>query len=392
MIDFPNNPTVGQTFTAAGVTWTWDGTKWTSNGLNVPYLPLAGGTMSGPITLQSDPAAPLQPATKQYVDFIEASYSLGSNRIINGDMRICQRAGSGNAAGYMVDRWRIAMSQPGKLSWNTAPSAAMAPNGFPTVITLNSLSAYSPAATDSFCFFQPIEADMISDFAFGTANAQPITLSFWVMASVAGTYSGALGNSPNNRCYPFTFTLAAATTWQKFVITVPGDTSGTWTMSGNGGGMFVTFDLGSGPSLRAPAGSWQSVSVNGATGAAGVVTTNGALMQFTGVKLEVGSIATPYNRQSLAKSLADCQRYYSVGSLVVGGYTTAGGSIITTGFYPVAMRAAPTITPSYVSMINVTAGNLTVNNVSPTSFYNTGGGSAVGYTQWQNNWTANAEL
>ena len=391
MIDFPNNPTVGQTFTAAGVAWTWDGTKWTNVGAGVAYLPLAGGTMLGPITLQSDPVAPMQPATKQYVDFIEASYSLGSNRIINGDMRIAQRGTSGNVAGYTVDRWRIAMSQPGKLSWTTAASAAMTPNGFPTVITLNSLSAYTPLATDSFCFFQPIEADMISDFAFGTPNAQPVTLSFWVMAQVAGTYSGALGNSPNNRCYPFTFTLAAAT-WTKVVITVPGDTGGTWTLSGNGGAMFVTFDLGSGSSLRAPAGSWQSVSVNGATGAAGIVTTNGALMQFTGVKLETGSVATPYNRQSLAKSMADCQRYYSVGGLVVGGYTTAGGSIITTGFYPVVMRAAPTITPSYVSMMNIVAGNLSVNNISLTSFYNTGSGSAVGYTQWQNNWIAAAEL
>ena len=107
MIDFPASPTVGQIFTAGGATWTWDGSKWTGNGLNVAYLPLIGGTMLGPITLQGNPAGNLDAAPKQYVDTLSAGYPLGDNRIINGDMRIDQRnaGASGTAAGYTVDRW-----------------------------------------------------------------------------------------------------------------------------------------------------------------------------------------------------------------------------------------------------------------------------------------------
>ena len=58
MIDFPSSPTVGQQFTAAGVTWTWDGVKWTSP-VAAPgvYLPIIGGTMTGDLILNRDPAS-----------------------------------------------------------------------------------------------------------------------------------------------------------------------------------------------------------------------------------------------------------------------------------------------------------------------------------------------
>ena len=70
------------------------------------------------------------------------------------------------------------------------------------------------------------------------------------------------------------------------------------------------FDLGSGANLRGPANAWASGNLYGATGAVNVIGTNGATFYLTGVKLEIGSVATPFNRQSLAKSMADCQRYY----------------------------------------------------------------------------------
>ena len=79
-------------------------------------------------------------------------------------------------------------------------------------------------------------------------------------------------------------------------------------MSGNGGGALVYFDLGCGSTNRGPASAWASAGYMGATGSVSVVGTNGATFYLTGVKLEIGSVATPYNRQSLAKSMADCQR------------------------------------------------------------------------------------
>ena len=153
---------------------------------------------------------------------------------------------------------------------------------------------------------------MIGDFAWGTSGAQPVTLSFWARSSLTGTFTGSLTNYAGTRSYPFTFSLPAANTWTRIVITIPGDTAGTWVMSGNCGALSVTFDLGAGANFSGPAGAWASGNFVGATGAVSVVATNAATFYVTGVKLEIGSVATPFNRQSLAKSMADCQRYYEV--------------------------------------------------------------------------------
>jgi hypothetical protein len=361
MIDFPASPTVGQQFTAAGVTWTWDGTKWAASGLSVAFLPLAGGTMSGPIVLAADPAANLQAATKQYVDGVR----YGDNRIINGDCRIDQRnnGASGTATGYTVDRWVFNSSPPAKGSWARNSGG---PSGFPYSLIFQSASAYTSAAGDYFAFDQPIEADMVSDFAWGAVGAQPVTLSFWARSSLTGTFGGAISNAANTRSYPFSYSLPAANAWTKIAITIPGDTAGTWVMSGNMASVLVWFDLGCGSASRGPANAWASANYLGVTGAVSVVGTNAATFYLTGVKLEIGSIATPFNRQSLAKSLADCQRYYQrlggdvAASVIMYGNVIASGLLaITIGHQ--AMRAMPTVT-QVGSWTAINTGTFTLNS------------------------------
>ena len=285
-------------------------------------------------------------ATTAYVD----AARLGDNRIINGDMRIDQRgvasSGGGSANGYTVDRWTFAaISNKG---WFQRFSGG--PSGFPYSLQFTSTSAYASLAGDYFYFNQPIEADLVSDFAWGTLSAQPVTLSFWVFCSLTGTFSGRVGNGDATRSYPFTYSIPTANTWTKIAITIPGDTGGAWVMSGNGQGVGLMFDLGSGATFRASANVWASGNYVGATGAVSVVATNGATFYVTGVKLEIGSVATPYNRQSLAKSLADCQRYYqklggvAFGDLTSELYTGAAGSTISSMIGIPTMRAAPTAT------------------------------------------------
>ena len=333
------------------------------------YLPLAGGTMTGSLILAADPVQPLEAVTKQYADAIiavvEDSTAIGDNRIINGDMRIDQRNGgaSGTAVNaYTVDRWYYTATQASKGSWgrNGPPGIS----GFPYYLVFTSTSAYAPLAGDAFLFSQAIEADMVSDFAFGTANAQPVTLSFWAASTVSAAFGGALTNYASGsitRSYPFTYTLAA-NTWTKVVVTIPGDTGGTWTMSGNLGGAVVRFDLGSGTTFRAAAGAWTNGNFVGVTGAANLVSVNGASFQITGVKLEIGSVATPFNRQSLAKSMADCQRYYfqDLGSLVFAFNSWAAAGFMNIPIiYPTSMRAAATVTLGTVSSTtNITSVNV----------------------------------
>ena len=159
-------------------------------------------------------------------------------------------------------------------------------------------------------FAQPIEADAVSDLQWGTAGAQPATLSFWADSSLTGTFSGAIRNAAGTRTYAFTYSIPVASTWTKIAITIPGDTAGTWVMSGNAAALTLDFDLGSGVNFRGAANAWASAGYIGVTGTQSVLSVNGAVLAVTGVKLEIGNVATPYNRQSLAKSMADCQRYY----------------------------------------------------------------------------------
>jgi hypothetical protein len=386
MIDFPANPTVGQEYTAAGVTWAWDGVKWTAataDSVGV-FLPLLGGTMTGDIVLKGDPSAPLNPVTKQMFD--ARPIAMNDNRLINGDMRIDQRnnGASGTAGGYTIDRWQYAQSQNSKITWARNANSSPSPHGFSYSLLAQSSSAYVSLASDFFQFAQTIEADMISDFQWGTPTAQPVTLSFWAYSSLTGTHSGCLGNNTSTRSYPFTYSIPTANIWTKVVVTIPGDIAGTWVMSGNGGGAVLHFDLGSGATYRGPAGAWASAGLVGATGAVSLVATNGASWLITGVKLEIGSVATPFNRQSLAKSLADCQRYYQVigGHIIVSGYSSTGAAIWTPLLFPVVMRAVPTIVYNAVSYGN--ASGLVLTAATTTQVTNQaaiasgGGGYAIG--------------
>jgi hypothetical protein len=395
MIDFPNSPTVGQQFTAVGVTWTWDGVKWTASGLGTAYLPLAGGTLTGPLTLSADPAAALQAATKQYVDGTR-----GESRIINGDMRIDQRnnGASGMANGYMMDRWYYFGAQASKIAWQRQASGP-ASAGFPYMLATTSQSAYSSLAADRFYIQQPLEADAISDFAWGTANAQPVTLSFWVFSTLTGTFGGSLQNYASTRAYPFTFSIPTVNTWTKIALTILGDTAGTWVMSGNGGALTVTFDLGSGSTYRAPANAWTTGNFNAPTGSISVVATNGAQFNITGVKLEIGSVATPFNRQSLAKSLADCQRYYEQGpepELYINSLTAA--LAYGTVQFQTTKRATPSMTYTnwqYYSAGIPTPCSVTAGGVVAPSMASFRVASAVNWNGWVGSagtWTASAEL
>jgi hypothetical protein len=325
---------------------------------------------------------------------------VGENRIINGDMRNDQRNGgaSGTAQGYTLDRWNYvnASAPTSRGAWQRggpAGSGALTALGFGYWLAFASSSAYAAAATDQFCFYQPIEADMVSDFAWGTANAQPVTLSFWVTCSLAGTFGGSLRNFPtNNRSYPFSFNIPVATTWTKIAVTIPGDTTGTWAMNGNGGGMSLTFDLGSGANFRGPANAWASASYAGVTGAVSIVGTNGASFNLTGVKLEIGSVATPFNRPTLAKALADCQRYYqafnALGNCAWAG--SAGQGFWTAFTLMASMRAVPTMTVAGSGFSNCSTPSITPQSGS--SFYVTALATATGGATFAAAVTANAEL
>jgi hypothetical protein len=297
------------------------------------------------------------------------------NKIINGVMEIDQRnaGASGTATGYTVDRWKFASNLTTKGTWQQNAGSVTAPAGFAKYLGFTSNSAYSVASGDYFAFVQPIEGLNVLDFAWGTASAKTVTLSFWVRSSLTGTFGGALKNYDSTRSYPFTYTISAANTWEFKTVTIPGDTSGTW-LTTNGIGVEVLLAFGVGSTYSGTAGAWASTNYISATGATSVVGTNGATFYITGVQLEVGSVATPFERRLYPQELAMCQRYYQTYNATTWGFplfiTYVPNGDTRGGFsFVVTMRSAPTVTFSSNSwqLISVGDAGATVNNSATVS-------------------------
>jgi hypothetical protein len=274
------------------------------------------------------------------------------NRIINGSMTIDQRnEGASVTPGngqYTLDRWQALQSPASKYTLQQNAGAVTPPAGFVNYLGITSTSAYTVTTDDYFTIEQYIEGSNISDLAWGTASAQPVTISFRVRSSLTGTFGGVLRNGAANRTYPFTYTITSSNTWETKTITIPGDTSGTWTTN-NTTGVGLFFGLGVGSANSGTAGSWSGSNFISATGATSVVGTNGATFYITGVQLEKGSTATPFEFRSIGQELTLCYRYYyKIFPGEVGKALTGYGTALTTtslpqayGAFPVPMRIAP---------------------------------------------------
>jgi hypothetical protein len=287
----------------------------------------------------------------------ETGYANGigfRNRIINGDMRIDQRNAGASVTppngAFGLDRWQFNMfTNSGKFSAQQNAGSVTPPAGFTNYNGITSLSAYSIASGDIYAISQTIEGFNTADLGFGTANAKTVTISFWVRSSLTGTFGGSLRNNDGNRSYPFSYTISAANTWEYETITIPGDTTGTW-LTTNGIGTRLTFSLGVGSTYSGTAGAWAAGAFVSPTGATSVVGTNGATFYITGVQLEVGSVATPFERRPYGTELSLCQRYFQVVAVSTGSaeYLSSFVAISATdglgvNFLPVPMRAAPSL-------------------------------------------------
>ena len=270
------------------------------------------------------------------------------NRIINGDMRIDQRNAGASVSfsdfAYFLDRWNLAKNTG---LAGTVQQSTVAPAGFKNSLFLtNNATGASPAASAANRLQTRIEGNNVDDLGFGTANAQAVTLSFWVRSSVTGTYSVGITNGAFDRSYVATYVVNAANTWEQKTITVPGDTSGTW-LTNNGNGLSVSFDLGSGSDLNGTPNAWQSGNRIRTSGSVTWIATGSATFYITGVQLEAGSVATPFERRPYGTELALCMRYYEVVSVgvntVLGMYSLSANFYIHGMKFSVTKRAAPTM-------------------------------------------------
>jgi hypothetical protein len=257
-----------------------------------------------------------------------SSFPSFRNRIINGDMRIDQRNGGAavtTSGAFPVDRFAITNSTDGAFS---AQQDSSAPAGFVNSLKFTTTTADATiGASQAFVVRQFIEGYNVADLNFGSANAKTVTLSFWVRSSLTGTFSGSLATGAYDRSYPFTYSISVADTWEQKSITIAGDTSGTW-LTTNGNGMRVYWNLGTGTDNTGTADVWVGAGNVGADSTVSIISTLNATWYITGVQLEVGTVATPFEHRPYGTELALCQRYCA--ALTAGGnYAGFGNGMAT---------------------------------------------------------------
>ena len=317
------------------------------------------------------------------------------NRIINGDFRISQYNADTSTTfnNYTIDRWYC--TSPGAQG-ATRQRVTDAPPGFgysEKVTQPNSI--YYNQTTGKTCdMMQIIEADNVADLNFGTRHAKDVTISFWVKASQAGEWSIALCNNQQNhqnvspkanRTWIDSYNVYVANTWEYKSVTIPGDTDGSWVRTGNLGGMSLIFDLGSGTDYNSTTQSWITSHDWKKSGTARIGNVANATWQITGVQLEEGTVATPYDYRNYAEELTLCERYYErywqnnnsngPGGGGGDGYNTISGGAHngSNGYYTWAFRTQKRARPSvdYAGKFRVIGGSSIANQV-PNEFYSPG--------------------
>ena len=136
------------------------------------------------------------------------------NRIINGSMVVDQRNNGSSVTPsngtYTLDRWKAYLNGGGAYS---VQKSSTAPTGFINSLLVTVTTAKSSILSgDYYILTHLIEGINVGDFAWGTASACSVTLSFWVRSSLTGTFSGSLENNAGNRAYPFVYTINSANT------------------------------------------------------------------------------------------------------------------------------------------------------------------------------------
>ena len=288
-------------------------------------------------------------------DFVPSTPLSHRNMIINGAMQVSQRGtsftGFGAAVNYSLDRFFNYHSSDG--AFTISQESSVVPTGFKNSLKILITTAYaSLTASQRLIVGTRLEGNTVSHLNWGTSNAETVTLSFYVRSSITGTHGGAINNGSDNRSYPFTYTINSNNTWERKSITVAGDQSGTWATD-NGRSLQVIWGLGAGTSFSASAGAWGAGDISSATGATtAVLGTVDSTWYLSGVQLEVGNVATPFEHRSYADELARCQRYYYAHKLANGtsdylfGSSNRGSNARNNTWYtlPTTMRSAPTVT------------------------------------------------
>ena len=332
------------------------------------------------------------------------------NKIINGGMIVSQRQTSSTDSNvFVVDRFQAQVTQMDQLV-QTLEQSTDSPDGFSKSIKITTTTPEtSMAANEQFRIQTKLEGQDFQDLEYGSASAKTITISFYVKASVTGTFGFTVyRNESTARVITAPYTISSADTWERKIITIPGDTAGAAITDDNSERMRLMWGLAAGGNFNTASSSWgnySSANLLGGHNTNTLVTTDNATWQLAGVQLEVGSQATPFEHRSFGEELGLCQRYYykhvdgNTKTVTENGTHYTGAYIFASFTAPRAMRTAPSLEIVTGSAYYVTHSNgtqtQTFSGTGVISAYNTenylsiqtseGGGTQGHATIWRTN-------
>ena len=312
------------------------------------------------------------------------------NIVINGDMQIAQRSTSvasiTTTGYYTLDRFRVDISSLG--TWTMSQSTDVPSGyGFSNSLKLDCTTAdASPSVSDFLLIRHILEGQNLQYLKKGTANAQSLTLSFWVKSTKIGTFIAELQDTDNSRTISKSYTVSVSNTWEFKTVTFAGDTTGAFT-NDNGESLRLNFWLGAGTdftsgTLQTNWGSSANVT-DRAVGQVNIADSTSNDFLITGVQLEAGTSATDFEFLPIDVSLGRCERYFQTLNYEDNGAISIGAcgstSVAVTGINFKKMRAIPTIT---IPSAGQSAGTQTFLNSSHN--YPTTGTHAVEYASVNN--------
>ena len=297
------------------------------------------------------------------------------NIAINGAMQVAQRGNQNTSNGtntFGVDRFNVYL-RGGAAATVSKDTDVPAGQGFSSSCKIDITTGDAlGVANDLALFRQTFEGQDLQQLKKGTSNAEKVTVSFWIKSTITGTYILELNDNDNTRGISKSYTVSSSNTWEHKTITFEGDTTGAFG-NDNNLSLYLMWALGAGSDFQGVtlATSWASISDGDARyeGQVNAVNSDSNNIYFTGIQMEVGSVATPFEHRSFGEELALCQRYYqkittaaaSMGLSSASSYNTAQVNGVIQIVPP--MRATPSI-----DIVTVTDGYRYVAAASNTNF------------------------
>ena len=307
----------------------------------------------------------------------------GRNLIINGAMQVAQRGTSATISSYgSVDRFRFDRANTDELAWTQTQQSVTDLAGFSNSYRITTTTAESAIAADELAYVsQRIEAQNLQQLGYGKSSAKNLTLSFYVKSSVTGTFATNIYQVDDNRVINAEYSINAANTWERKEITYAGDQTGVID-NNNHIGFYVVWNLALGSNYKGnAAAAWEGYNTDNWAGSGtytdAVITTLNATWEITGVQLEIGEQATPFEHRSFGDELQRCRRYFirtdAFNYYVLARWDANPDVPLAQYTLPVEMRAAPSVSVSTAfaasAADNGYGGTPTVGNANKTNFY-----------------------